>query len=340
MCSVNGWSKAPGAVLLTLLLTGCAADTPDAVLEEYLERVARVTELTGRPAEPPSRPPYPEVRALVLELPRRTVNVAEFVELHGCDMGQLVGFRNSPLGRVQSASQRLGYHADWLRAVSRCGGDAPPWLLDLAEERRQWLPRLFWNATFAAPEMRTALGRGASAAEGDLADLLRGLNDSLSALDGSDFRIGELERLLGALRQGSWVAPARADWSRWRRYLDEVAALLDEAGPGICLNRQPTPRSRRLQNVFMKFYVERIQPELAREMRRHEAWIRELEGLVGRLEAVAPEEFLRWYRLVLSPDSPDSEWRRTERAVVAHAEAWQAVLRHCGVEPGRGLGQD
>jgi hypothetical protein len=328
-----------GVLALFGWLAGCQRDSPQGVFEEYLVRVARVVEATADPAPPQPLPRYPERRALVVDVPQRTIDVVSFFELHGCDMGGLVGYRNSPLGRLQSDSQRLGYEAEWLAAADACGADADEWMSQLGADKRGTLPALFWNATFAADEMRAALGLASRPAHGDLADLLRGLNDRLTALEAGEFEIGALERLLGSLRQGSWAGPARRDWAMWRRHLDAVSALLDEAQPRICLNRQPTPRSRVLDNVFRLYYVEQIQPELAVGMRAQEAWILELERLSGRLADVQPEVFRTWFAAVLSPREPASEWRRTQAAVVNHANAWQRLFTHCGLEPGAGLGQ-
>jgi hypothetical protein len=321
-----------------MFLVGCQPATTQGVFEEYLVRVGRVVESTATPISPQPLTRYPERRALVVDIPQRTIDVASFFELHGCDMGGLVGYRNSPLGRLQSDSQRLGYETAWLAAADACGADGEAWMSDLGADKRATLTALFWNATFAADEMRAALGLAARPAQGDLADLLRGLNDRLSALEAGEFEIGAFERLLGALRQGSWAGPARRDWALWRSHLDAVSVLLDEAQPRICLNRQPTPRSRRLHNVFRLFYVEQIQPELAVRMRAHEAWIAELERLSERLDPVQPAAFRAWFAGVLASDA-DSEWRRTQAAVLNHAHAWQRLFTHCGLEPGAVLGQ-
>lgn len=340
---MTGWTdvRRAGVVLvLAACLGGCAPDTPDAVLDEYLTRVARVAE--GEPvlAAPSPGPPYPARRALDVDIPARTIDVAEFFDLHGCDMGALIGFRNSPLGRVQTASQRLGYEAAWLAAAERCGADAAEWMRGIGAEKRTLLPALFWNATFAAEEMRTALGGAGAAPVADFADVLRGLNDSLTALLDGRFDLGNLEARLARLRQASWVGHARGEWSRWRRHLDAVGRLVRGALPEICLTGDPTPRAERLQRVFTLFYVERIQPDIARRMRAQEAWLRELERLSTRLADVRPPAFTRWYRAVLAADVPGSEWQRTRQAVIDHAEAWQHLFAGCGIEPFPGLGQD
>jgi hypothetical protein len=140
------------------------------------------------------------------------------------------------------------------------------------------------------------------------------------------------------LNRRSWLGPAREDWALWRGYLGAVAGLLDQAGNSLCLNQRPTPRSRRLENVFMKFYVAELQPELARRMQGQGAWILELQRLAERLGPVQPPAFSAWFETVLS--APDSEWQRTRRAVVTHARAWQRTFARCGIEPIPGLRQD
>ncbi|MDZ7670968.1 MAG: DUF3080 family protein [Gammaproteobacteria bacterium] len=252
---MSGWIRASLAAAV-LLSSACQPGTPAAPFEDYLARVARLTGQEAAVADPSSGPAYPQRRALELDIPRRTIDVGEFFELHGCDMGALVGYRNSPLGRTQGASQRLGYEAAWLAAVDACGADAADWLADMGAEKRRRLPALFWNATFAAAEMRTALGGAAAPPDGDLADLVRGLNDSYDRVLQGGFDLGTFERLL------------------------------------------------------------------------------------ERLEAVRPPAFDAWYDRVLAPARPGSEWRRTQRAVVAHAEAWQRLFARCAIDPAAGLGQD
>jgi hypothetical protein len=337
---VSGWTETLAVGACVLLLAGCQDHSHEGLLEDYVTRIARVSRTdTALPAARPL-PPYPPRRALTLDIPRRNIDVVEFLELHGCDMGALVGLRNSPLGRLQSASQRLGYETAWLAAAERCGVDAAEWMTDMGSGKREWLPALFWNATFGAEEMRVAVGASAPPAKGDLADILRGLSDSLTRVEEGGLVVDDLERLLGRLRQGSWVGPARRDWSLWRRYLDAASAMLAGAAPRVCLNRKPTPRTDRLRNVFMKLYVQQIQPELARRLGEHEGWLVEVARLSHRLRPVQPAAYRNWFRVVLSPHRPESEWRRTRQAVVAHAEAWKALFANCNVEPVAALRQD
>ncbi|HEX7037101.1 MAG TPA: DUF3080 family protein [Pseudomonadales bacterium] len=337
---MSGWTRSLLTCVALLAGAACQDQSPEALLDDYLGRIRRVTSVETELAPVQPLPPYPARRELLIDIPRQTINVIEFFELHGCDMGALVGFRNSPLGRVQSPSQRLGYETAWIEAARACDTDAAEWLPELGAVKREWLPSLFWNATFAAEELRVALGGSAPAREEGLPTLLRALADQLTKVENGGFDADELERLLGQLRQSSWVGPARRDWQRWRRYLLAAAATLDAATAKVCLNRRPTPYTDRLKNVFLKVYIGHIQPDLAVAMSEHEQWIVELGRLGERLDPVLPDAYRAWYRAVLAPEAPESEWQRTRAAVVRHARAWQRLFTHCHVEPVSGLSQD
>jgi Protein of unknown function (DUF3080) len=122
---VSRSSIASACVLALAACVPTGEPDPGAV---YLERLGGVLDTTLRSPADPRGPPWPSRRALTLPIVALEIDAVEFVALHGCDLGALAGYRNSPLGRVQSASQRLGYEAEWLRVVERCA-NAPVWLL-------------------------------------------------------------------------------------------------------------------------------------------------------------------------------------------------------------------
>jgi len=336
--TVRCWINTPAWLALLLCLSACdrSGQGPEPVLIDYVTRIGRVVD-----AEPPkviteTLAGYPERREILLTIPESDIGVAQFIELHDCDLGALVGYRNSPLGRTQLASQRLSYEQAWLAAVDRCA-DVPPWMIELADEKVAQLPALFWNATFAAPEMRVAFGSSGLRSEADLAYLLRTLGDALSGLGNRRFDGQAFEATLGQLKQGSWVGYARQEWALWRAYLGSAALLLDTVQPRLCLNGRPTPRSRRLVNVFQRYYVDGIQPALAAALGRQEPWIRQLQTLMLELSDRTPAPFAAWYRQALDPAAVDSEWSRTRRDIVAHAESWQRIFALCGIELGTAL---
>ncbi|MBX3706364.1 MAG: DUF3080 family protein [Pseudomonadales bacterium] len=325
-------------------LTACARTDGAADQADYLARLARVLDTDVGAVPEPAGPAYPPRRALVHELPRDAIDVGEFIDLHGCDMGALVGYRNSPLGRLQGASQRLGYEVAWLAALDRCGSAAPDWMRARARAKTAQLPVLYWNALFAGDEIRIALGASRPLPPGDFAWLLREFADHLDALERGGFDGAGFEASLALLRAGSWVGPARQDWAGWRAVLDAAADALDREAGRVCRNGRPTPRSAILGNVFAQVYLGQLQPRLADDLSRHEAWVAAFAVLADRLDEVATTGFREWYGQVLDPaaEGPGvrSEWRRTRGAVVRHAEAWQRLFATCGIDPRAVVRQD
>ena len=108
------------------LEVSCAS--PESERFAYVDRVASVLEaesikttvvLVATPTE----------RELRLPTPEQKINPLQFADLHRCDMGALVGERNSGLGRFAPASQRLGYEVRWLCRARGCDIE---WVEDLA----------------------------------------------------------------------------------------------------------------------------------------------------------------------------------------------------------------
>jgi len=327
-------------ILASLLLAGCDRVNPEPEAAEYLLRLGRTleVELVARVEAP--GPAWPVRRDLLIAIPRAEIDVGEFVDLHGCDMGALIGFRNSPLGRVQRASQRLGYEAAWLAAARGCGARAPEWLQERVDAKAMQLPALYWNALIASDEMRVAAGASLHESAGDFATVLETFSSQYDALERGAFDLVAFEAALAILGRGSWIGPARKSWAEWRASLDVARAALDHAGARICRNGRPTPRSRHLANVFARFYIGSLQPRLAARMQVQGAWIRALADLNDTLRPVARSAFHDWFTHVLDPGEPQSEWQRTRRSVVAHAAAWQRLFETCGIDPRSTVGQD
>jgi hypothetical protein len=330
-----------GAWLACLIfLTACARSASEPEAADYLARVGGVLDVDLVAVVEPAGPPWPLRRELLIEIPRSEIDAGEFIDLHGCDMGALVGFRNSPLGRTQAASQRLGYEAAWLAAVRRCGPSTPDWLGVLADQKQAQLSARFWNAVFAGDELRIAAGASRPPAAADLAHLLRSLRDHRQAIERGSFDLAAFEATLAALGGGSWVGHARHAWAEWRAHLDAARAALDDHQARICRNGRPTPRSRNLVNVFGRFYLGELQPRLAEAMGAQEDWVRELADFTTELADVATPAFRDWFAHVLNPADPSSEWRRTRQSVVAHAQAWQRLFDACGIDPRALVRQD
>lgn len=329
--SVNGLSR---LWFIVVSLLGACADQDDHPADVYAQRVAAVLD---RPVqtEVDALPVYPSRRALKITLERIDINVLDFARLHTCDMGGLVGARNSSLGRLQQASQRFVYELAWLDAAQTCINEGQDWLQPIYSEKQARLPAVLWNATFATDELATAMGATPAPWQAaktglmmrDLADLFRGLTDGSAQ--------PEAARLEAILQDGAAfvrIGRQRAAWAQLRAALHGVADAVVQRQPPICLSGAPNTRSDRLLNVFRRYYLQDWQPDIAAMMSTDRSWVETLATLIDVLQPTAPPAFHAWYDAALNPQVEQSEWRRTQAAVVDHAAAWQDFLKQCGVD--------
>ena len=108
----GGWSGRDaltmlGALAIVIALAGC--DTAPNSHAIYLERLASVLESAIEPAAATPLRLFPAPNTLIIERSAEKIDLLDFLQVTRCDMGALVGARNSSLGRVKTASQRWLY---------------------------------------------------------------------------------------------------------------------------------------------------------------------------------------------------------------------------------------
>jgi hypothetical protein len=336
--AVAGWCRRfalAGGVLVGVQCSG----PPDNAFADYLSRVQRLLETDVSVDAEGSLPRYPNRGLLRRDVASLSIDVLDFIELHDCDLAGVVGFRNSPLGRLQTPNQRLGYESEWLAGARSCASDGVGWLEPLIAKKEAALPAVFWNATFAGEEFARLLGRFEASETPGAGYLLRELGDAYATLATDRFDLGGFERVLGALGSIPWLGQARRAWDLERRHLDAVAGALTEGLEGVCRNGAPTPKSRALVNVFQRYYVDALQPGIARRHGTDRDAVAAVAALVGLFGGDVPGEFAVWYGQVLAPEPRRSEWSRLASVRLEHAAAWNRLFARCGVDPARGLAQ-
>ena len=303
--------------------SGCSREqTP---WHDYLTRVARVLDVATPEVRTDDLVAWPRRRALRFVVPAADIDVAQFIELHQCDLGALVGTRNSPLGRLRGDARELAYQRLLVAGIERCtlAGHAPGWLKTLAVERRAQFGPLYWNALFASQEWFSYASRGTGGGRPEGVVLAR-FESYWQGLD-EGFELVNFERDLGQLAAQPGLRYARERWLRSAAMLSAVAALLEQHTTRVCLNRQPTPRSRRLANVFRKVFVAGLRPSLTDELNGSRALVETIERLAG---AVGPHPAAQPWLSAMG-----AEWRSARAAVRRHAQAWSALFAHCGLGP-------
>lgn len=325
-------------VLLLLLSVGCARAV-DPAESEYLVRLARVLE-TSPPAPVSFQPqPFPPRRDLQLTVAAPTLDWGDFARLHRCDMGDLAGFRNSGLGRVMDALERLRYEQRWLAAAEQClQAPEPPaettraLLQRLIAEKRAMLPAVFANAVLAAQSMQRWQGAGHDSAAVSAAPYLRTLLDQAAALSQQHVSVEQVDVALQGLDDSRRVATAQRQWAAARALLEGAAGLLRRHGSSVCRNGSPTPRAQRLRRVFHQFYVDQEQPHIAAVVNGDAPWVQAFAQLPGTISESPSPQLMDWIARVLHAEDESSDWQRTRAAFVEHAQAWQTLGDQCGMD--------
>lgn len=352
---LRGLRRLAGALLLPLLAACSAPDDPAALFDDYNARLARVLESPLPPPAPVPAPAWPGARDLVLPVEDVRVGLRTFLKFDRCGLLHEISERNSGLGRVQPGSQRLLYEMRLLVGLRACveetrtardGDDEDARAFadtvhDVLAVKTRDLPRSWWNATVASPELGHFLSVAAPpwrldeapATDGAL-EALRQLAALGNVLEGAPPPVDAFEALyasLGAAPGGgrTWQGLALAI-----RELDRGSALLEAqvSRARLCPDGRPTPRAKRLHGVFDAMYVARVQPWLSVNAREATALAEVLESLWEVPAAAGGTAAAARYRAATTHGTQALLSRYTA-SVRRHALAWKSVLGPCGLAP-------
>jgi hypothetical protein len=338
---------------LGLWACACGEPTLDETVEDFLRRVERVTETQVAAAYTPTVQSYPPLRELRLETTDLRIGLLDFVDLQGCGLQVLIGERNSSLGRVMPPSQRLLYEHRLTRELDACitalvsAGEEADLVTDLrriAGTKAQELPLVFWNATFAAPEMGELFSLAgpplprAGPDVGAATQALEWLGDLPARLGDSSLVLTSeaLERRYQALQAARAGGDLLRAMDRLTWGLSSVAATLEarRAQRPLCFRATPSQQGEILHNVFREIYGGRVQPALAR-VHREGGRLLTAAGRLREGQSVEAEAFALWAARHLSLRG-EGAWPRFEGAITQHAAAWQGVFDECGLSAGEG----
>jgi len=369
----TGWIRLCVPGLLMVVLSACNPfSEARPMMDEYVERVARVLETEPELSAIDSPTHIPRRRDRVLTMPELELGMLDFLSLYGCELQFVVGEKNSVMGKVMQPLNRLRYELRFIRAAQDCipeteDEDLVEVLNEAIASKRETLPIAIWNATWGVEEIETlftlAKGYYPVQSEGNpVADLARD-SDRMNQVVGA-LLTGNVEAyVLGAKSPGakspgkgaldeSSLEFAGAVQQRWQAEyragqlinsavlvttrLNDATALLQqriEQRP-LCLKGKPNNQSEIVQSMFFSVYIEKIQPYMSDLRRARVELIEPLAMMAERQRAVMPPEFASWYRRHLSQVADDSLWLELDAAMAHHTQSWQALLEQCGMRPG------
>lgn len=341
--------------LMVAMVSGCNPfSAADSMMDDYVERVARVLEADPVYSDLPEVPTFPRRRDRVLSIPDIDISMLDFLSLYGCQLQFVVGERNSVLGRVMQPLNRLRYEIRFTEAAREClpditREDLKQSVLEALDHKQEILPRVIWNATWGVEEVESLFSRS----DGYLPPVRDHPTDPVAELSAG---VEHLNRVVADLRKDpvqadleavsalhqQWLASARAGQAINSARL--LMARLGDArdiilkrieGRPLCINGQPNNQSDIARNMFFNVYVDRVQPYMARVTRARDSLITGLSVLAEQQSGVMPGAFEPWYRQVLQVQGESSLWSQLDEAIQDHTEAWQTLLEQCGLRPGQ-----
>mgnify|MGYP005988997007 CR=1 FL=1 len=340
-------------------LLGCSRDTPDYMLNDYVERLSNTLEVDRIPSTPNLLPLFPPRRDRIMEPTEIRQGLVEVLDLQICDLLPLIAERNSSLGKVYTPSKRMVYELKFFHGLRECrkkiqsGNDVTPELQKKIERiyqiKKDNLAQELWNGLYLAKEFEDNFSRGEPA-------LAKEPTGSSQASYNALFRLSQLTHML---KQDDWALPDDIDRLETQyqtlhqnrsggqifqsinlltHYLTEAATLINARldRKDMCPLRQATPQARILKNVFQKYYAQRVQPYLAYAHQQALQWT-SLNNLLldefKQLGIVIPKSMENYQQTMLSQTAKDGLWLRYIHARDKHTSAWQRILKQCDLMP-------
>jgi hypothetical protein len=341
---------------LILLLSGCSGEGPEQQLHDYAYRVGNAIEHEYQLNLERSLPGYPPRRERLLTVTEQREGLIDVLDLRRCGLLELIGERNSSLGKLALPSQRLIYETRFLPRLRQCidelerteqpDEDTQELLARLRRietVKQQNYPRVVSNAIFNSDEISRHFALQAE-------PLNTGSQESIVALQPALAHFRQLAEYstrtewrtpewIGQLEQ-DYEALYRSDFgARWLQSLLLLTQTLEQTAVAIetrlarrpvCFNRRPTPQANIIRNVFQRYYAGQLQPWMSSIDRNGREWRQEWRTLVEALP-VTPATYSYFNRLF---GEQGSLWVEYIQARDHHTHAWQQLLSQCGMMPG------
>ncbi|SFM48988.1 DUF3080 family protein [Marinobacter zhejiangensis] len=334
-----------------VLLSGCNPfSEAQPMMDEYVERVARVLELNYELDPVTIGQQIPRRRYRRLDLPEQDINMLDFLSLYGCDLQYVVGERNSVMGKVMQPLNRLRYEQRFIVAARACLPEIEAEDLQVAvqaaiDSKIANLPLAYWNASWGTEGMESlvtfAKGPLPVDAEPDaMAQLVSDLNlvaERLETIQDGDYLqplddLGEVhQRWQNTHSVGQLIVSAYLLIHR----LDDASQLIDQRvdGQPLCFQGKAGSQAKLAQGVLFNVYGKEVQPYLARVQRFRDAVIPAMARLADMQSPVMPQEVRNWYQRYLIVDQPGSLWGDLDAAMARHTRSWQTLMQQCGLMP-------
>jgi hypothetical protein len=341
---------------LQLMLIGGCTPAPEALFDDYQQRLARILPLPQLEATTVAiegRAPLPAVRDVFQQLPDIRLDMLDLIAIRDCGLQSLVAHRNSSLGKVMSTANQLGYELEVIQQLQPClthpslDLKLQQQLQDFYQQKLTALPKALNNLLLTDQTLRQQLqgsqrwlALGAAHTTTDtlfaLQQLLKLKQQALAishfadatnaqlapAAEPNRLQTADINQALALLYQGQLLADLQYSMRQSNSQLQQLNQRLATVDlTNWCVKAQRNGQSDILNNVFGQIYLGRVQPYLA----QLDSINHQLLPLLTLLYQDSPFEGLVAKRL----SAPADELRQH---LGAHVRWWQQVQRQCQLQ--------
>tara|TARA_R110002126_G_scaffold15185_6_gene62490 strand:- start:1154 stop:2152 length:999 start_codon:yes stop_codon:yes gene_type:complete len=266
-------------------LAGCSKPDSKATLTDYQQRLSRVLELDSVKVQTEPVATLPRLSELKQPLPDIRLDLRDAWASRECGLDQLIGERNSSLGRVFQPSTQLNYELRLLAQLDNCLQQqlSPA----LQQQISIWLNKKQQSVALALTNMLLA--------DDTLRQQWHSTSHGLAAGDNSGFvtssgALNNLVSLAEQIKKQQWQQAAKVDieqslatlyqsdfLAQLQTSLRFSAAWFNQVNPqllaiapdSLCPNGRSTEQLKILTTVFRKFFIGQLQAHLAELNRYH-----------------------------------------------------------------------
>ena len=319
-----------------LALSGCAEPDSKATLLDYQKRLNRVLQLENISVQAELPETLPRPSALNQPLPDIRMDLTDAWASRECGLDQLIGERNSGLGRVFQPSKQLNYELRLLARLQQC--QQQPLSPALQQQVSGWLAQKQQSVQLAFNNMLltddTLRQQWHSSSKRLVPGQTNGFIDSTAALrslinlkqliETSAWQHAaevDIEQSLAALYQHDFLAGLQNSLRFSAAWFIQVNPQLVTIAPtSLCPAGQNKPQLTILCTVFSKFFIAKVQAHLAELTRYYnESW-----PLIAKLYQHTPI-----YPALQQRYQQPAE--QLQQQLLLHVQWWQQLNQVCPV---------
>ncbi|MFT2110732.1 DUF3080 family protein [Marinomonas sp. 2405UD68-3] len=323
-----------------VLLFGCSAQNAvESSLESYINDLNRSVWVDIRIKEPSlDLLPIPSVRDRRFELAQFDIGILDFLSLQQCDVGAVVGHKNSILGKVMPDSQRLLYELNLIRAIDSCHIESDSLRSELFAARnvkKSELIKAFSNSLWAGRESSAffSLSNGLISMSPDRSSFTL-LQNSLNYLAGLMSNLHHVPKVSSNSLEGHFQNIYESEYAgkllltllMLTKKLNDVSEGLESIHVSGEFCDKPI---QFLKQQFKAHYLNKIQPYMARVNSvafRVLPVINQFKAQTQPLTGSFNDFLAQW-----SMTSSSSKWKAYQEASKRHALSWNGLFQKCSV---------